>query len=50
LVIGRPKVADTTEAAIRDHLAAGMGIGKAARTVGVGVSTVQRVKAAMAKA
>ena len=48
--IGRPKVADTTEAAIRAYLAAGMGIGKAARTVGVGVSTVQRVKAAMTEA
>ncbi len=48
--IGRPKVANTTEAAIRDHLVAGMGVGKAARTVGVGVSTVQRVKAGMTAA
>lgn len=42
--IGRPKVARSTEAAIRAHLAAGMGIGKVARTLGVGVSTVQRVR------
>jgi DNA invertase Pin-like site-specific DNA recombinase len=44
--IGRPKVADTMEAAIRTSLAAGVGIGKTARTVGVGVGTVQRIKAA----
>ncbi len=48
--IGRPKVGDDAEAAIRAHLAGGMGIVKAARTVGVGVSTVQRVKAEMAQA
>ena len=44
--IGRPKVADTVEAAIRASLAAGVGIGKTARTIGVGVGTVQRIKAA----
>jgi DNA invertase Pin-like site-specific DNA recombinase len=44
--IGRPKVADTLEAAIRASLAAGVGIGKTARMVGVGVGTVQRIKAA----
>jgi DNA invertase Pin-like site-specific DNA recombinase len=43
--IGRPKVADTVEAAIRASLAAGVGIGKTARTIGVGVGTVQRIKA-----
>ncbi len=45
---GRPKVADSTEAAIRGYLAAGVGIGKIARTLGVGSSTVQRVKREMA--
>lgn len=45
--IGRPKVADGTEAAIRAHLAAGTGIVKAAKLIGVGVSTVQRVKKVM---
>ena len=43
--IGRPKVADATEAAIRGHLAAGMGKVKVAKLVGVGVSTVQRIAA-----
>jgi len=45
--IGRPKVADSTEAAIRAQLAAGMGKVKAARLLGVGVGTVQRVANAM---
>jgi DNA invertase Pin-like site-specific DNA recombinase len=45
--IGRPKVSPATEAAIREHLAAGVGILKVARMVGVGSGTVQRVKAAM---
>ncbi len=49
-VIGRPKVGDATEHAIRDHLSAGTGILKVAKTVGVGVSTVQRIKLAMAEA
>ena len=43
--IGRPKVADTMEAAIRGHLAAGMGKAKIAKLLGVGVSTVQRIAA-----
>lgn len=42
--IGRPRVADATEAAIRVHLAAGTGVVKVAKLVGVGVGTVQRVK------
>ncbi len=46
--IGRPKVEAGTEAAIRSYLAAGLGIGKIARTLGVGGSTVQRVKREMA--
>ena len=45
--IGRPKVGDAKEAVIREHLAAGTGIVKVAGIVGVGVGTVQRVKAAM---
>ena len=44
-LIGRPKVAGKVERAIREHLAAGMGILKVAKLVGVGVSTVQRIKA-----
>jgi DNA invertase Pin-like site-specific DNA recombinase len=45
--IGRPRVDDGREAVVRGHLAAGIGIVKAARLSGVGVSTVQRVKLAM---
>ncbi len=48
--IGRPKVSSDTEAAIRAHLAAGTGVVKVARLVGVGVGTVQRVKASAAAA
>jgi DNA invertase Pin-like site-specific DNA recombinase len=46
--LGRPKVSAKVEAAIRDSLAAGTGILKTARTVGVGSGTVQRVKAELA--
>jgi DNA invertase Pin-like site-specific DNA recombinase len=46
--IGRPKVSGATEAAIRAHLAAGAGILKVAKELGVGTSTVQRIKSAMA--
>jgi DNA invertase Pin-like site-specific DNA recombinase len=45
--LGRPMVAGKTERAIRDRLATGAGILKVARALGVGVSTVQRIKAAM---
>ncbi len=48
--IGRPKVSSDTEEAIRGHLRAGTGIVKAAKMVGVGVGTVQRVKLAMTEA
>lgn len=44
--IGRPKTDDGTEAKIRDFLAAGNGIHKTAKALKVGVSVVQRVKAA----
>ena len=44
ITLGRPKVAAKVETAIRARLRAGDGILKVARTLGVGVSTVQRVK------
>jgi DNA invertase Pin-like site-specific DNA recombinase len=44
--LGRPPVAPDVEKAIRKSLAAGNGILKTAATIGVGSSTVQRVKAA----
>jgi DNA invertase Pin-like site-specific DNA recombinase len=43
--IGRPKVTPEIEQRIRAELASGKGILKVARTVGVGSSTVQRIKA-----
>ena len=45
--LGRPKVGGKKEAAIRARLTAGDGILKVAKALGVGVSTVQRVKAEM---
>jgi len=47
VVIGRPKIDAGKEAKIRKALTARTGILKIARTVGVGVSAVQRVKAEM---
>ena len=44
--IGRPKLSASREAQVRQLLAAGTGILKTARTVGTGVETVQRIKAA----
>jgi DNA invertase Pin-like site-specific DNA recombinase len=46
--IGRPRVKPEVEQAIRAHLAAGNGQLKVAKTLRVGVSTVQRVSAGMA--
>jgi DNA invertase Pin-like site-specific DNA recombinase len=46
--LGRPKTGAKVEAAVRAHLAAGTGIKKTAKAVGVGNSTVSRIKAAMA--
>jgi DNA invertase Pin-like site-specific DNA recombinase len=46
--IGRPKISGATEAAIRARLAAGFGMLKVARELGVGSGTVQRVKREMA--
>jgi DNA invertase Pin-like site-specific DNA recombinase len=45
--LGRPKVSAKVEGAVRKHLAAGVGMLKVAKTLAVGVSTVQRVKAEM---
>ena len=42
--VSRPKVGAKTEAAIRAKLKAGVGMTRAARELGVGVSTVVRVK------
>jgi DNA invertase Pin-like site-specific DNA recombinase len=42
--IGRPKVPQEVEAAVRVHLGSGEGTLKVARTLGVGVSVVQRVQ------
>ena len=42
-ILGRPKVATETERRIRELTAQGVGKVKAARTLGVGVSVVQRV-------
>ena len=46
--IGRPKISDVTEAAIRARLASGVGMLKVAHELGVGSGTVQRVKREMA--
>ncbi len=46
-ILGRPKVGADVEAAVAARLAAGVGIGKVGREIGVGSSTVQRIKAAM---
>lgn len=45
--IGRPRIKTELEQRIRAHLAAGTGILKTAKLVGVGSGTVQRVKAAV---
>ena len=45
--LGRPQVSADKEAHVRALLVAGNGVQKSARLAGVGVSTAQRVKAAM---
>ncbi len=45
--LGRPTLASEKEVRVRELLAGGTGIVKAARLVGVGVSAVQRIKATM---
>ena len=44
--LGRPRTDPRTEARIRDLASRGMGKGKIARTLGIGVSVAQRVLAA----
>jgi DNA invertase Pin-like site-specific DNA recombinase len=46
--LGRPKTGPKVEAAIRTRLAAGAGVTKAAKAIGVGNGTVSRIKGAMA--
>jgi DNA invertase Pin-like site-specific DNA recombinase len=46
--IGRPRVSSATEAAIRERLAAGVGMLTIAAQLGVGSGTVQRVKRELA--
>ena len=48
--LGRPKVARKVETAIKERLMAGVRMLKVAKGLGVGVSTVQRVKTEMAVA
>jgi DNA invertase Pin-like site-specific DNA recombinase len=43
--LGRPKVSARVEAAIKAHLATDTGILKTAKVLGVGSSTVQRIRA-----
>ena len=45
--LGRPTVGSKVEASIRARLAAGEGVKKVAKAVGVGNGTVSRIKAAM---
>lgn len=47
--IGRPRVSEATEGAIRKELSAGKGIRRVATERGVGTGTVQRIKAEMDK-
>lgn len=44
---GRPRIDEQLRLQIRDSLSAGLGIGKVARTYGVGTLTVQRIKKEM---
>ena len=45
-ILGRPRVDIETEARVRELAAGGMGKGKIARTLGIGVSVTQRIFAA----
>jgi DNA invertase Pin-like site-specific DNA recombinase len=46
--LGRPRVSEQIETAIRKELAKGRGIHAVAQAIGVGAGTVQRVKAGIA--
>jgi DNA invertase Pin-like site-specific DNA recombinase len=48
--LGRPTLPASTQQQVRDRLATGMGILRVARTVGVGVSAVQRIRESMKSA
>ncbi len=48
VTLGRPKVAAGVEAAVRARLAAGEGVLRVGKTLGIGTSTVQRIKREMA--
>jgi DNA invertase Pin-like site-specific DNA recombinase len=50
VTLGRPRVADDVEASVRRSLRSGKGIRKTATELGLGTSTVQRVKREMEKA
>jgi DNA invertase Pin-like site-specific DNA recombinase len=45
--LGRPTISRRKEEAVRQLLASGTGIVKAAKTIGVGVSVAQRIKAGL---
>jgi DNA invertase Pin-like site-specific DNA recombinase len=45
--LGRAKVSDEVDRAVRASIASGTGILKTARTLGIGTKTVQRIKAEM---
>jgi DNA invertase Pin-like site-specific DNA recombinase len=47
--LGRPRISDSVERRIRNHLKAGAGINTTARRVGCGVGTVQRVKDSLSR-
>jgi len=48
--LGRPTVPADTEAAVRERLAAGMGMLKIGRELGIGTATVQRIRREMGTA
>jgi DNA invertase Pin-like site-specific DNA recombinase len=48
--LGRPKIDEETAERLRAELAKGTGVGKAARIVGVGTGTAQRIKREMVEA
>ncbi len=48
--LGRPTVGGDVETAVRERLAAGVGILKIGRELGIGTSAVQRIKSAMTAA
>lgn len=47
--LGRPTLSGDTEAKVRELRASGVGIVKVAKTLGIGVSAVQRIDASAAR-